>query len=49
MGISRELALGALRFSLGHESQPEDIARVVEVFPGVVAKVRRLAEALGRA
>jgi cysteine desulfurase len=49
MGVPSELALGAVRFSLGHGSLPGDIARVAEVFPTVVAKVRRLAEALGRA
>jgi cysteine desulfurase len=48
MGIPRHLALGAVRFSLGHGTTPGDIARVVEVFPGVVAKVRKLAAVLGR-
>jgi cysteine desulfurase len=49
MGLSRELALGAIRFSLGHESGPGDVARVAEVMPAVVAKVRKLAGVLGRA
>ena len=49
MGLPRELALGAIRFSLGHESGPEDIVRVAEVMPAVVAKVRKLAGVLGRA
>jgi cysteine desulfurase len=49
MGVPRELALGAIRFSLGHESSLEDVARVAEVMPGVVAKVRKLAGVLGRA
>jgi len=49
MGIPRELALGTLRFSLGHESTEADVARVAEVFPRVVAKVRKLGEVLGRA
>jgi cysteine desulfurase len=49
MGVPRELALGAVRFSLGHESTPADVARAVEVFGGVVAKVRALAGVLGRA
>ena len=48
MGMPRELALGAIRFSLGHESTPADVERVAEVMPGVVAKVRRLAGILGR-
>ncbi len=49
MGLSRELALGTIRFSLGHESTAEDVARAVEVMPAVVAKVRKLAGVLGRA
>lgn len=49
MGVPRELALGAIRFSLGHETTPADIDRAAEVFPGVVAKVRKLAGVLGRA
>jgi cysteine desulfurase len=49
MGVPRELALGAIRFSLGHESTGEDVVRVAEVMPGVVAKVRKLAGVLGRA
>jgi cysteine desulfurase len=48
MGIPRELALGAIRFSLGHETRAEDINRAVEVFPSVVSKVRKLAGVLGR-
>ena len=49
MGIRRELALGAIRFSLGRESTRDDIERAVEVVPSVVAKVRKLAGVLGRA
>lgn len=49
MGISRDLALGAIRFSLGHETTAADIDRAAEVFPTVVQKVRKLAGALGRA
>jgi cysteine desulfurase len=49
MGVPRELALGAIRFSLGRESTMADVERVAEVLPGVVAKVRRLAGVLGRA
>src|SRR5690606_16598193 len=49
MGIDRPLALGTIRFSLGHETTPADIARVAEVFPSVVTKVRGLGVALGRA
>jgi cysteine desulfurase len=49
MGVPRELALGAIRFSLGHETTAADIDRAVEVFPTVVNKVRKLAGVLGRA
>ena len=49
MGVPREIALGALRFSLGHESTAADVARVAEVFPKVVEKVRKLSVVLGRA
>ena len=48
MGVPREQALGAIRFSLGHESTQADVERVADVMPGVVAKVRRLAGILGR-
>jgi cysteine desulfurase len=49
MGVPRELALGAIRFSFGRESTAEDVDRVAELMPGVVAKVRKLAGVLGRA
>jgi cysteine desulfurase len=49
MGLPRELALGAIRFSLGRGSTQADIDRAVEVVPTVVAKVRKLAGVLGRA
>ena len=49
MGVPRALALGSIRLSLGHETTPDDLDRVVEVFPKVVEKVRRLSVVLGRA
>jgi cysteine desulfurase len=49
MGIPRALALCTVRFSLGRETTPADIGRAAEVFPVVVAKVRKLAGVLGRA
>ena len=49
MGTERPLALGTLRFSLGHETTDADIDRVVAVFPDAVARVRELGAALGRA
>jgi cysteine desulfurase len=48
MGVPRELALGAVRMSLGHGTTEDDVARAAEVMPGVVAKVRKLAGVLGR-
>jgi cysteine desulfurase len=48
MGMPRELALAAIRFSLGRGTSQADIDRAVEVFPGVVDKVRKLAGVLGR-
>lgn len=49
MGVPRETALGAIRFSLGHDTTSADIDRATEVFPTVVGKVRNLAGVLGRA
>jgi cysteine sulfinate desulfinase/cysteine desulfurase-like protein len=49
MGLERSLALGSIRFSLGHQTSESDIARAIAVFPGVVEKVRQLAAVLGRA
>jgi cysteine desulfurase len=49
MGVPRELALGAIRFSFGWESTAEDVDRAAELMPAVVAKVRKLAGVLGRA
>ncbi len=48
MGVPRELAIGAVRFSLGRETTSADVKQVAEVFPAVVAKVRQLAGVLGR-
>jgi cysteine desulfurase len=48
MGLSRELAIGAVRFSLGRTTTEADIERVGEEFPGLVARVRSLSGALSR-
>jgi cysteine desulfurase len=48
MGVPRDLALGAIRFSFGRESTGADVERTAEVMPAVVAKVRKLAGVLGR-
>jgi len=49
MGVPRDLALGQLRFSFGHESTVTDVERVAAALPRVVARARKLAGALGRA
>jgi len=49
MGVERSLALGTLRFSLGHDTTAADIECLVGAFPGVVARVRQLSSTLGRA
>ena len=49
MGLGKELGSAALRFSLGRESTQEDVDAVIEAMPKVVAKVRALTGALGRA
>jgi len=49
MGIARDMGSAALRFSLGRESTTEDVDALIEAMPKVVAKVRALTGALGRA
>ncbi|MCU0625442.1 MAG: cysteine desulfurase [Gemmatimonadaceae bacterium] len=46
MGVSRELAAGAVRLSLGALTTDDDVTRVGEVFPALVEKARRLAGAV---
>src|SRR3954470_7592338 len=41
MGLPRDRALGAIRFSLGRESSESDIERATAVVPAVVTKVRK--------
>lgn len=48
MGVPREDAIGAIRFSLGRETGAADIARASAVLPAVVEKVRKLGAVLGR-
>ncbi|HEY4689323.1 MAG TPA: cysteine desulfurase family protein [Anaerolineae bacterium] len=40
MGLPREWAVGSLRLTLGHLTQPEDIDIVLDVLPRVVARLR---------
>jgi cysteine desulfurase len=49
LGVPPELASGSVRFSFGHGNTEADVDRVVEVMPGIVARVRKLAGVLGRA
>lgn len=42
LGEPHEVAHSSLRFSLGHYTTKEDIDYVMEVFPGIVAKLRRM-------
>jgi cysteine desulfurase len=40
MGLPREWAIGSLRMTLGHLTQPEDIDTVLDVLPRVVERLR---------
>ncbi len=46
MGLSPEQAHGSLRFSLGKWTTEEDISRVLEVLPRIVAKLRAMSPLL---
>jgi len=46
MGLSHELAHGSLRFTLGRETTEEEIDRVLEVLPKIVAKLRAMSPML---
>jgi cysteine desulfurase len=48
MGIPRDLAGGAVRFSLGRQTRVEDVTRVAELWSSLVARVRRVGEVFGR-
>jgi cysteine desulfurase len=48
MGVPHDLAVASLRFSFGWQNTMADVERALEVLPGVVAKVRALAQALKR-
>jgi cysteine desulfurase len=41
MGVDRELAVGAVRFSLGYDTTGEDVDRALAVVPPVAATLRR--------
>jgi cysteine desulfurase len=40
MGLSKELAVSSLRFSLGRFTEKGDIDRVIEVLPGIVERIK---------
>jgi cysteine desulfurase len=42
MGVPDELARGSLRFTLGRMNTDADVDRLLEVLPGVVARLRAL-------
>lgn len=46
LGLSPEQAHGSLRFSLGWENTEEDVERVLEVLPGIVARLRAISPLL---
>jgi len=46
MGVPTQLAHGSLRFTLGKWTGPEDIDRVLEVLPPIVAKLRAMSPLL---
>ena len=48
MGVPPELARGSVRFSLGRETGEGDIARVADVLPGVVERLRALSPSSGK-
>ena len=48
LGVPDERAARSLRFSFYKNNTAEDVERVLAVLPGVVTKVRALAESLGR-
>jgi cysteine desulfurase len=48
MGVPRDLGVGALRFSFGRDSSPEDVEGVIAALPKIVEKVRALGAVLHR-
>jgi len=46
MGLSHEQAHGSLRFSLGKWTTEEEIERVLDILPGIVAKLRAMSPLL---
>jgi len=47
IGVPRELAVAAVRMSLGPLTTPEGVERVASLFPALIAKARRLSAVAG--
>jgi cysteine desulfurase len=48
MGVPPRLAQGSLRFSLGRYNSREEIRRVLDILPGMVARLREISLKAGR-
>ena len=46
MGFKPEDSHGSLRFSLGHQTTEEEVDFVIEILPGIVEKLRKMAPKL---
>ena len=46
MGLAAELATSVIRFSFYKQNTKEDVNRAMEVLPGIIEKVRKLAAEL---
>nr|HID13602.1 cysteine desulfurase [Anaerolineae bacterium] len=44
MGLSTEWSIGGLRLTLGHANDEADVARVLEVLPGIVERLRAVGQ-----
>ena len=42
LGLPHEIAHGSLRLTLGKDNTEEDVERVLEVLPGIIANLRRI-------
>ena len=42
LGLSREWALGSLRLTLGHSTQPSDVEAFLKILPSTIDKIRKL-------
>jgi len=42
MGVPANVAQGSVRFGLGRSTTPADVQRVLELFPGIVERLRSI-------